>query len=796
MKTAMKGAMRNVLSIAGSDSGGGAGIQADLKTMCAMGVYGMTAITAVTAQNTQEVRDVQEIGAQMVESQISAVFEDMRVDAVKVGMVSSAEIMRAVERSLKKYGARNVVVDPVMVSKSGYNLLKPDAVEKMREFIACASVVTPNIPEAELLCGFPIKTGADMRAAAERLVGMGAKSALVKGGHRAAAVLPRGGAGGIGEIGEIGGGNSGAGGNGDIGGGNGSGGPERNWEGGNSDMAGNSDIGGNNGSGGFCGMGGGNGGIGEIGGGSGEPGHGCAGGGEHPETSDDLLYADGEFLWLPAKRIDTKNTHGTGCTLSAAIACRLALGDSVADAARAAKAYITQAIADAEDIGKGASPVGHLAALYRKAGMAGGADVTMGSQAEARTDPLPDARAASQSEAPIGSQADVRATAGASSTNGRAASASGAAGVASVTSGTPADTGGAAGVANSTNSRAADTSSTSCTVASASGTAGTASSTSGTPADTGGTAGVASSASGTAGDTSGAASRAGVASAQGRHGGPPVEPPYDVGAAVRAAARTVDRVRELNPLIHCITNYITTNDCANILLSFGASPAMCDALDEAYEFAMLSSALYINFGTYLKEQEAAAIKAALGAKRAGRPIVVDPVGCAAISRRKGIVDHIHEVSGISIIKGNLSEIMALSGGAAQAKGVDGADEVAGIEGAAMEVARKYGCTVAATGKVDVITDGARLAHIHNGVDMLKTVTGAGCMAGALCGATAAAAEDGDMFAATIAAIATMGITGELAARSADLPGSFRVAMIDGAHTVDGKKLLEMGRIRC
>jgi hydroxyethylthiazole kinase len=257
-------------------------------------------------------------------------------------------------------------------------------------------------------------------------------------------------------------------------------------------------------------------------------------------------------------------------------------------------------------------------------------------------------------------------------------------------------------------------------------------------------------------------------------------------------------VRELNPLIHCVTNYITTNDCANILLSFGASPAMCDALDEAYEFAMLSSALYINFGTYLKEQEAAAVKAALGMKRAGGPIVVDPVGCAAIPRRAGLLDHIREVAGISMIKGNLSEIMALAGGASAAKGVDGADEIAGIEGAAAEVAKKYGCTVAATGKVDVVTDGARLARIHNGVAMLKTVTGTGCMAGALCGATAAAAaaDGGDMFVAAIAGVATMGITGELAAERASLPGSFRVAMIDGAHTVDGEKFMKMGRIQC
>jgi hydroxyethylthiazole kinase len=274
------------------------------------------------------------------------------------------------------------------------------------------------------------------------------------------------------------------------------------------------------------------------------------------------------------------------------------------------------------------------------------------------------------------------------------------------------------------------------------------------------------------------------------------EETYVTNDIVRAAARAVDRVRELNPLIHCVTNYITTNDCANILLSFGASPAMCDALDEAYEFATLSSALYINFGTYLKEQEAAAIEAALGMRRAGGPIVVDPVGCAAISRRAGLLGHIREVAGVSLIKGNLSEIMALAGRAAPAKGVDGADEIAGIEDAAAEVARKYGCTVAATGKVDVVTDGTRLARIYNGNAMMKAVTGAGCMAGALCGATAAAEESGDMFVAAIAAVASMGLAGEFAAERASLPGSFRVAMIDGAHTIDGEKFMKMGRIQC
>ncbi|MDR2133880.1 MAG: bifunctional hydroxymethylpyrimidine kinase/phosphomethylpyrimidine kinase [Treponema sp.] len=265
--------MRNVLTIAGSDSSGGAGIQADLKTMCALGVYGMSAITAVTAQNTQGVYDVQEIDAAVVDGQIRAVFEDIRVDAVKVGMVSSAAIIAAIRKRLLASGAKNIVVDPVMVSKSGYPLLRKEAVEAIRGLTEIADVVTPNIPEAEILAGFPVKTVEDMRRAAELIAERGAKNVLVKGGHR-------------------------------------------------------------------------------IG-----------------DDAGDLLLTGGNCVFLRAGRIDTKNTHGTGCTLSSAIACRLALGDTVEEAARAAKKYITRAIADAYEVGKGTGPVGHLTALYRKARM-------------------------------------------------------------------------------------------------------------------------------------------------------------------------------------------------------------------------------------------------------------------------------------------------------------------------------------------------------------------------------------------------------------------------------------------
>ncbi|MDR2071464.1 MAG: hydroxyethylthiazole kinase [Treponema sp.] len=273
---------------------------------------------------------------------------------------------------------------------------------------------------------------------------------------------------------------------------------------------------------------------------------------------------------------------------------------------------------------------------------------------------------------------------------------------------------------------------------------------------------------------------------------------------IEEAAVIIDEVRKRRPLVHCITNYITTNDCANILLSFGASPAMCDAWDEACGFARISGALYINFGTYIKEQEAAAVEAVLGAKAAGRPIVIDPVGCAAIRRRIDILAHLYDVGGIDIIKGNMGEIMALAGKDAEVKGVDSEGEIPGIEEAVTMLAAKYHCVVAATGRVDVVGDGKRLAHITNGVEMLTRITGAGCMTGALCGAAAGALcgagaegrKDGGMFAAACAAIAAMGIAGELAFEKARLPGSFRVALIDSIYGVTGDTLRQRGKIQC
>jgi hydroxyethylthiazole kinase len=263
-----------------------------------------------------------------------------------------------------------------------------------------------------------------------------------------------------------------------------------------------------------------------------------------------------------------------------------------------------------------------------------------------------------------------------------------------------------------------------------------------------------------------------------------------------AAACVVDAVREAGPLVHCVTNVVTVNDCANALLAFGASPAMVDAREEAYDFARISGALYLNLGTFHQEQEGGAFEAVLGAKQAGRPLVLDPVGCAAIPRRAVLVERFHRTGGISVIKGNMGEVMALAGCAGiGVKGVDSADTVPGIEEAAVRLARKYSCVVAATGKVDVITDGARLVRLHNGVELLKKITGAGCMAGALCAATAAvvsAGAAGGMLAAAVAAITAVSVAGEIAAEKTALPGSFHTAFFDCLYGITGQTVIERG----
>lgn len=265
--------MKNVLTIAGSDSCGGAGIQADLKTFSALGTYGMSVITAVTAQNTQGVLDVQDITPDIVEKQIEAIFDDINVDAVKIGMVSNSNTIKTIAKNLRKYNVKNIVLDPVMISKSGYDLLKPEAKSALiDELIPLATIITPNIPEAEEISEIKINNIDDMKKAANKIYKMGPKFVLVKGGHLS-------------------------------------------------------------------------------------------------DTADDVLFDGKDIKILRGDRFKTKNTHGTGCTLSSAIASYIALGYSVYDAVKLAKDYITTAIKHSFSIGKGHGPTHHFYSLYKKAGL-------------------------------------------------------------------------------------------------------------------------------------------------------------------------------------------------------------------------------------------------------------------------------------------------------------------------------------------------------------------------------------------------------------------------------------------
>ena len=259
--------MKTALTIAGSDSSGGAGIQADIKTMTMHGVYAMSAITAMTAQNTTGVRAIQEATPDFLRQQLDAVFEDIRPDAVKIGMVSSSELIRVIADRLRFYGAENVVVDPVMVASAGSSLIRQDAVQMLiRELLPISTLVTPNIPEAQVLSGMTVETKEDMITAAKQIGDRYRCAVLLKGGHSV-------------------------------------------------------------------------------------------------NDANDLLYAKGELIWFEGKRIDNPNTHGTGCTLSSAIASNLALGFDLAESIRRAKEYLSGALSAMLDLGSGSGPVDHMHAM-------------------------------------------------------------------------------------------------------------------------------------------------------------------------------------------------------------------------------------------------------------------------------------------------------------------------------------------------------------------------------------------------------------------------------------------------
>lgn len=256
--------MNKILTIAGSDCSGGAGIQADLKTIAAHKMYGMSVITALTAQNTTGVYGIMDVTPEFVANQLDCIFTDIYPDAVKIGMVSNSAIIDVISEKLKQYRARNIVVDPVMVSTSGCKLLSDDAMEAfVHKLIPCGTIITPNIPEAEILCGFEIKNEKGMVRAAEQFAENYHGAILVKGGHLV-------------------------------------------------------------------------------------------------NDAIDLLFENDTAHWYSSERIDTRNTHGTGCTLSTAISCNLAAGNSLDESIKYAKNYLVGALGAELDLGKGAGPMDHM----------------------------------------------------------------------------------------------------------------------------------------------------------------------------------------------------------------------------------------------------------------------------------------------------------------------------------------------------------------------------------------------------------------------------------------------------
>lgn len=256
--------MKKALTIAGSDSSGGAGIQADLKTMTSLNVFGMSAITALTAQNTMGVINIMEVSPAFLGEQLDSVFLDIFPDSVKIGMVASVELIKIIAEKLKYYGAKNIVIDPVMISTSGSKLLQDEAIENLKENLFPMGVLlTPNIPEASILAGINIEGKEEMMKAAEIIGRKYNIAVLCKGGHSI-------------------------------------------------------------------------------------------------NDANDVLYSDGEFNWFIGERINNENTHGTGCTLSSAIASYLALGNNIETSIKLAKSYISGALKDMLDLGMGSGPLNHM----------------------------------------------------------------------------------------------------------------------------------------------------------------------------------------------------------------------------------------------------------------------------------------------------------------------------------------------------------------------------------------------------------------------------------------------------
>lgn len=259
-------------------------------------------------------------------------------------------------------------------------------------------------------------------------------------------------------------------------------------------------------------------------------------------------------------------------------------------------------------------------------------------------------------------------------------------------------------------------------------------------------------------------------------------------------AQIWDTVREKNPLIHCITNIVTVNDVANILLASGASPAMVEHPEEAADFAAIASGLYLNLGTITPEQVQGILAAAGSAAAKGVPVVVDPVACGVLNRRAELLKEIMSTGRVDVIKGNTAEIKSLAGAESLARGVDSLED-GNIDNLCLELAQEKKCIIAATGKVDTVTDGKRLAHIYNETPLFSYITGAGCMVGSVVAACVAVNPE-DQWLATVTALCAFTIAGERAAQtSVTGPGSFRVALFDQLFNLRGADLIKEAKIQ-
>jgi hydroxyethylthiazole kinase len=258
----------------------------------------------------------------------------------------------------------------------------------------------------------------------------------------------------------------------------------------------------------------------------------------------------------------------------------------------------------------------------------------------------------------------------------------------------------------------------------------------------------------------------------------------------------LQQVKDKGPLVEAITNYVTITDCANILLSAGGSPAMCESADEAYDFTKLAQAVYINIGSLPKEQELAMLQSVKAADEVGIPVVLDPVGCGAIPRRIDFINKLRSFGKLSVVKGNVGEIKTLAGAETQVKGVDSLDDGTDAIQVCEQLAKDWGCVVVATGKTDIITNGKQTATVDNGSEMFTKITGAGCMLGALLAGFSGANPE-HLFEANLAGVITMGIAGEKAAKldRGHLPGSFRSYLMDEINQIDFKTDTELANYK-